>query len=89
MRKSGSSWVPRDTTPDAYRKQVEILRRIGPEGRARMTTELCSGLRATVKAGIRRRHPDYDEHKVKMALIRITAGEKVFRKLFPDVEIEV
>ena len=83
------SLIPADTTPEAYRVQIEALRRLGPEGRSALTAALCRGLRRTVEAGIRQRHPDYDERKVKMALIRLTAGEDVFRKLLPDVEVQI
>jgi hypothetical protein len=82
-------FIPFDTPPDVFRKQVEVLRGIGERGRARMTEEMCRGLRKTIKAGIRRRHPDYNEHQVKMALIWLTAGEEVFRRLLPGVKIEV
>jgi hypothetical protein len=80
--------IPRDTTPEAFRVQIEALRRLGMEGRSRVQTELCRGMRRTLEAGIRRRHPDYDDRQVKLALIRLTTGEEVFRKLLPGMEVE-
>jgi hypothetical protein len=47
-----------DTTADAARFQTAVLRRLGIEGRARMTFELSDNLRAVTEAGIRHRHPE-------------------------------
>ncbi|MEW6744732.1 MAG: hypothetical protein AB1486_18420 [Planctomycetota bacterium] len=63
-----------DTDPEAVKVQLGVLRRIGLEGRAAMTFELCDNLREIVRAGIRRRHPDYDDAEILRALLRLTAG---------------
>jgi len=55
--------IPADTTLEAVRKQFEILRRLGPEGRLRMAFEMSDNLRRIVEAGVRGRHPDYNEKK--------------------------
>lgn len=81
--------IPQDTTLEAFRYQVEVFRRLGREGRSRLMEAWCRGLRLTVEAGVRMRHPDYDDRQVKLAVIRLTAGDEVFRKLLPGVEIEV
>ena len=78
--------VPRDTTLEAARVQFSILRKIGLEGRARMTIELSDGLRSIVESGVRGRHPDYDDKMVRLAFLRITIGEELFRQFYPDIE---
>ena len=80
--------VPKDTTLEAARVRFSILRKIGMEGRARMTMELSDGLRSIIESGVRQRQPDYDEDMVRLATIRITIGEKLFRQAYPDVEVE-
>lgn len=80
--------IPRDTTLEAYRVQIEVLRRLGPQGRLRMMAALNRGLRRTIEAGIRRRHPDYNDQQVKLARIKLTVGQEVFNNLLPEVEIE-
>ena len=50
--------VPKDTTIEAARMQFSILRKIGMEGRARMTMELSNGLRSIIESGVRQRHAD-------------------------------
>ena len=79
--------IPRDTTLEAYRFQIQVLRRLGPDGRAELIALLCKGLRCTVEAGIRMRHPEYDDCMVKLAVIRLTAGSQVFGKLLPGISI--
>ena len=81
--------ILQDTTLESARLQYAILRKIGLEGRARMTFELSDNLREIVASGVRSRHPDYDEHKVKLAVIRLTVGKELFQKAYPGVEIEV
>ena len=80
--------VPKDTTIEAARVQFSILRKMGMEGRARMAMELSDGLRSIIESGVRQRHPDYDENMVRLAAIRITIGEELFRQAYPDIEIE-
>jgi hypothetical protein len=80
--------VPADTSLEAFRVQIEVLRRIGPAGRARMTFELSEAAREAAKAGIRSRHPDYTEDQVRYALFRLTLGRTLFEKAFPGVNVE-
>ena len=80
--------VPKDTTLEAARVQFSILRKIGMEGRARMTMELSNELRSIIESGVRQRHPDYDENMVRLAATRIAIGEELFRQAYPDIEVE-
>ena len=72
-----------DTSAGAFAQQIAALRRRGIEGRAIMAFELSDNLRAITESGIRHRHPEYDEAKIRLALIRLTAGKTVYRLLFP------
>ena len=73
--------IPGDTTPEAAREQYARLREMSPQERARMTFELNDMMRSLAEQGIRKRHPEYDEESVRRALIRLTAGEELFRRL--------
>ena len=79
--------IPLDTTAAAARKQIEILRAMDISDRAEMTFQLSDNLRATIEAGVRQRHPDYNDEEVKKAVIRLTVGEKLFKEAFPGDEI--
>ena len=73
------SWIPKDTTVEAMAKQDEILRELGPAGRAAMAFELSDNLRAVVEAGVRSRHPDWEESEVRCEVLRLMLGEDLFR----------
>lgn len=75
-----------DTTEEAASVQNEILRRIGIEGRARMTFELSDNLRRIVEDGVRLRHPDWDDEAVRLRAIRLTLGKRLFEEAFGDIE---
>jgi hypothetical protein len=73
-----------DTTADAAAKQIEILRRLNTAQRADMTFQLSDNLRQIVEAGVRQRHPDWDDGAVKRGVLRLTIGERLFREIFAD-----
>jgi hypothetical protein len=72
--------LPADTTREADHVQLAVLRRIGMAGRARMTAELCDNLRELVAAGVLQRHPDYTDEQIRLAVVRLTLGEELFRQ---------
>jgi hypothetical protein len=80
-------FIPRDTSLEAYRVQIQALRRLGLEGRLKMMFELSDNLRELAVMGVHRRHPDYDEDTVRYAVIRLMVGEEAFQKLIPGVNI--
>ena len=88
VTKQRISAIPADTSPEAFRKQIAALRRLGISGRAQMTFELSDSLRATVEAGVRHRHPDYDDESVRMAVLRLMIGEEQFRAAFPRCRVK-
>ena len=77
-----------DTTPEARRVQMQILREMGFEGRLKATFALNRMTRELAKGGIRERHPDYTDEQVELALHRIMWGDDLFREVHPGVEVE-
>ena len=78
----------RDTTPEAARVYYAALRRMGPEARLKAALQLSDQMRALLEAGVRQRHPDYDEQTVRLATIRLWLGEALFREVYPGVEVK-
>jgi len=78
--------IPTDTTIDALRKQFEILERLGIEDRAEMTFQLSDNLRQITESGVRLRHPEYNNRKVRREVLRITLGDELYRKAFEERE---
>jgi hypothetical protein len=78
--------IPADTTPEAWRVQLEIYRRMSPSKRLELALRMSDSMRAVVASGVRARHPEYDEEQIKHAVNRILLGDELFRKAFPGVE---
>jgi len=76
--------IPADTTLEAARKQFEILRRLGPEVRLKMAFEMSDNLRQIVEDGVRDRHPDFDEKKIQLEVLRLMIGDKLYRQILKE-----
>ena len=76
--------VPSDTSPEAERRQIEILRGLDIGERARITFELNDNLDAIVEAGVRSRHPGWDHEQVMREVLRLVAGDHLFEQIFGD-----
>lgn len=74
---------PRDTTPEAHEVQIEVFRRMTPEMRGARAVEMSEQARAITLAGIRQRHPEYDEQTARYGLFRILVGDDLFKKAWP------
>ncbi len=72
-----------DTTPEADAVQLGIYRRMTPGARLRAGLELTEISRRLVIAGIRQRHPEYDENQVRLAMIRLWIGPELFCEAYP------
>jgi hypothetical protein len=72
--------------PDAMAWQ--ILRKLGIEGRARMTFNLNRSLRSISEAGVRRRHPEYDDRRVQLGAIKLAIGADLFKLVYPGEDVE-
>ena len=81
------SLIPADTSAEAARVQFGVLRKMGPGGRAKSMFELNDALRATMRAGVRNRHPEYTSEQVRLSLFRLTLGEDLFHDAFPGIEV--
>ena len=73
-----------DTTIEADAVQVRVLRKIGIEGRARMTFQLSNNMRRTVEAGVRYRNPEYDDRQVQREVMRLMIGDKLYRLILSE-----
>ena len=76
--------VHSDTSPEAAAILLERTRRLTPSQRIEEGARLCKLARQFMRAGIRSRHPDYDEDMVEMALARLLWGDELYQKARPD-----
>jgi len=72
-----------DTSPEAAAVQIEAYRRMGGPGRGQVMFRLSQAVRLASMAGIRRRHPEYSEGDVLVALARLVYGDDLVRRAWP------
>lgn len=77
---------PLDTSPEAERVQMELFRRMGPERRLHVAIELSQTTRKLLAEGVLRRHPDYTEAQVRLAVLRLLLPAKLFIAAYPEAE---
>jgi hypothetical protein len=79
--------TPADTSPEADAVQVEAYRRMGGTARAAAMFRLTRMARTIAEAGIRARHPDYDDARARLALARLLYGDDLVREAWPGSEL--
>jgi len=70
------------TTEEAENIQIEIFRRMGAERRLLAAIDLSRTCRKLLAEAARRRHPDYTEHQIKMATIKLMLGADLFASVY-------
>lgn len=75
--------IAEDTDLGAFTAQVQLYRRLGPEGRVALAVQLSEQAREISKAGIQMRHPDYSEDDLAHALYRMLLGDDLYRAAWP------
>jgi hypothetical protein len=55
--------------------------------RAGAMVRLTRMARSVAEAGIRARHPDYDDERVRLALVRLLYGDDLVREAWPGREL--
>ena len=78
-----------DTTADAAEVQRSVWRNMTGEQRVEMAAELSENVRQIAAEGVRRRHPEYDEDQVRLAVIRLQLGDELFAEVYPGCEVQL
>jgi hypothetical protein len=79
--------IPLDTSPQAHGVQRDVYIRMGGAGRVAVMFGLNETVRRLAMAGIRARHPEYDEENVRRAYGRLVLGDDLARAVWPDREL--
>ena len=80
--------IPYDTSLHSANVQDDVLRKMDIRQRAEMTFELSDNVRRLAEAGVRSRHPEYDDKMVGMAVTKLMIGDSMFKEVFGDIELE-
>jgi hypothetical protein len=78
-----------DTSEDAARVQYEIYRRMLPFQRFEQACRLTDSVRSLCEAGVRSLHPEFSDREVQLEVVRLTIGDALFRKVFPEKNMNV
>lgn len=68
---------------------MDVYRRMSPVIRLQTGLELTAMSRRLLIDGIRRRHPEYDHERVRLAFLRLWLGPDLFRAAYagePELE---
>lgn len=76
--------VPADTTADVWRRQMAIIAAKPVAVRLAEWEALNRAGAQMEDAAVRRRHPDYGDHDVRLALVRLRYGDDLVRGAWPD-----
>ena len=71
----------RDTSRAADKAQLEALRRMGPGGRLRAGLRFSRSMIALSRTALRARHPELDEHALRLLWIEQNYGAALARKV--------
>ena len=82
-RGESPAFLPLDTAPEAQAAQDDAYRRMGGPERSAVMFRLNQLARQTAAAGIRARHPEYDDQQVTRALFRLLFGDELARQVWP------
>ncbi len=80
--------LPRDTSLEAFRTQLEIYRQMSPEARLEQALQWSEQVQELGRIGIRSRHPEYTDREVQLASIRLRLGNELFRRVYPGIDVQ-
>jgi hypothetical protein len=73
---------PRDTSPEAWKFQLELIRRMTPGERMQRAFELSAMLRAFAEAGLRRRFPQAGDREIFLRGAHQRLGGELYSKIY-------
>ena len=74
-------YIHPDTSPEAHRKQIEILQKMTGEQRLQITFEMSDKSRQELIDDIKKQHPEFTKQQLIIEIIRRCYGEKLFREI--------
>ncbi len=72
-----------DTTDAARRVQLDVIRRMTPDERVGAAVRMSEDARSIAVSGIRSRHPEWSEERVRRELLVRIYGEDLVERAWP------
>lgn len=76
---------PRDTSPEAWKLYLDLVRKMTPSEKLRRTLEFSDSVRRLAMAGMRQRYPNADEREIFLRVAQVVLGRELFRKVHGSV----
>ena len=73
---------PRDTSPEAWEFQMELMRRMTPGEKLQRAFEFSAMLRGFAEAGLRRRYPGADDREIFLRAAHQRLGAELYNKVY-------
>ncbi len=73
---------PRDTSPEAWKVLMELMRKIPPEEKLQRTFEYSAMVRKFAEAGLRQRFPEAGEREIFLRSARLRLGADLYNKVY-------
>lgn len=76
---------PSDTTPEAHRVHIELMRGAPAWRKLELAAELYESLKLVALAGLRSRHPDAPESEIRRRLADVLLGTELAERAYGPV----
>jgi hypothetical protein len=73
---------PRDTSPEAWKAIIDLMRKLSPEEKLRRTFEYSAMVRRFAEAGLRQRFPQASEREIFLRAARQNLGPTLYAKVY-------
>jgi hypothetical protein len=73
---------PRDTSPEAWKIQMDLIRGMSPEERLERCFALSNTVEGFAKAGLRQRYPEASDREIFLRLARRKLGAELYSKVY-------
>jgi hypothetical protein len=73
---------PADTSPEAWKVYLDLLRRMTPEEKLRRVFEWSAVVRTFLEAGLREKYPEASDREIFLRSARARLGPELFHKAY-------
>jgi len=73
---------PRDTSPEAWKVLIDLIRQMTPEERLQRCLELSDAVRLAAEAGLRETYPHASEREIFLRAARQKLGPELFQAVY-------
>ena len=73
---------PRDTSPEAWKVFIDLMRKLSPEEKLQRTIEYSAMVRRFAEAGVRQKHPAASQRELFLRAAHQRLGADLYTKVY-------